>query len=215
MDTLLVRRAIRARKTVNYLTLRSWHQPIRNYQTEAMRALKQYVPPSLPKVIAAKLVAEANCLIDIAAFKAIVSIPCSHSIGGHCPSQEIARSIATQLKLSVALSLPFQSMKSSLHPKENAGRPPFILQRTLSEPVVLAYHVSTSGSYSLIRSSQYRLRSGIDLDLGATFPSNKLLRFPRVQQSSGRCATLYGRAAEKPPIVRQTKIPAKAPAAHR
>jgi len=215
MDTLLVRRAIRARKTVNYLTLRSWHQPIRNYQTEAMRALKQYVPPSLPKVIAAKLVAEANCLIDIAAFKAIVSIPCSHSIGGHCPSQEIARSIATQLKLSVALSLPFQSMKSSLHPKENAGRPPFILQRTLSEPVVLAYHVSTSGSYSLIRSSQYRLRSGIDLDLGATFPSNKLLRFPRVQQSSGRCATLYGRAAEKPPIVRQTKIPAKARAAHR
>jgi hypothetical protein len=215
MDTLLVRRAIRARKTVNYITLRSWYQPIRNYQIEVFRALKQYVLPPLQKAITAELVTEANCLIDIAAFKAIVSIPGSHSIGGHCPSQKTAGLIATQLKLPVVLSLPLQSMKSLSHPRESAEKPPFILQRILRKPILLVYDVSTSSSYSLNRSSQYRLRSGIDLVLGATFPCNKLLRFARVQQSSGRYATLYGRAAEKPPIVRQTRTPAKARAAHR
>ena len=100
-ETLVSRRAIRERKSVNYLTLRSWRQPIRDYQMKALKALKQNIPDEMPALVAAEIAAEVTNLLGVSAFKAIVPIPCGHSKSETCLSVEIARALGANIGLPV------------------------------------------------------------------------------------------------------------------
>jgi PAS domain-containing protein len=147
MDTLVQRRTIRARKAVNYLTLRSWRAPVREYQMKALKALKQNIPHAFPESIATEIAGEVQSLVGAAAFKAIVPVPCGHSKGSHCLSVEIARALSVQLNLPVVQAFAPQRVKGVSHPKENVKRPPLQLSRSLSDPVLLVDDVATSGAH--------------------------------------------------------------------
>jgi hypothetical protein len=116
MDTLVKRRVIRQRKTVNYLALRGWRQAIRDYQIKALKALKQNLPPEFPKAIAHEIAAEVESLFGKAGFKAIVPMPCGHSSEDSCLSLEIARSLGAELSLPVIQAFVPQPQKGSSHP---------------------------------------------------------------------------------------------------
>ena len=74
LKTLVPRRTIHERKDVSYLTLASWRQAIRTYQLEALKALKQNIPPELPATIAASMAREINSLVGAA--PSAPSCPC-------------------------------------------------------------------------------------------------------------------------------------------
>jgi PAS domain S-box-containing protein len=147
MDTLVKRRAIRQRKTVNYLSLRGWRQPIRDYQIKALKALKQNIPPEFPKAIASEIAAEVESLFGKAGFKAIVPMPCGHSRGDSCLSLEVARALGAELSLPVIPAFIPQPLKGASHPKENAKRPPLALAHIIDQPVLLIDDVATSGAH--------------------------------------------------------------------
>ncbi len=147
LDTLVKRRAIRQRKTTNYLALRSWRQSIRDYQIKALKALKQNIPPELPKAIAKEVAEEVDALFGRSGFKAIVPMPCGHSRGSHCLSLEIARALGVEMGLPVVQAFLHQPTKGSSHPKKNTRRPPLALARVISEPVLLVDDVATSGAH--------------------------------------------------------------------
>lgn len=146
-ETLVGRRAIRSRKNINYLTLRSWRTPIRDWQIKALKALKAQIPPEMPAAIAAEMLAELNALVGVSAFRAVVPMPCGHSRQGLCLSVEIARALAAKLDLPVIQAFASKPTKGTSHPKENLKRPPLMLVQPVNEPVLLVDDVATSGAH--------------------------------------------------------------------
>lgn len=146
-DTLIARRAIRSRKDVSYITLRSWRTPIRDWQIKALRALKGNLPPAMPEAIGDELLAEITSLIGISGFRAVVPIPCGHTREGPCLSLEIARSIAGKIGVPVVQAFATRPQRGTSHPKENIRRPPLVLTLPLTDPVLLVDDVATSGAH--------------------------------------------------------------------
>lgn len=146
-ETLVARRAIRSRKSVNYLTLRSWRVPIRDWQIKALRALKANIPAEMPAVIADEMLQEISALVGISAFRAIVPVPCGHDHAGGCLSVEIARALATKLNMPVVQAFTTKPRKGTSHPKENTKRPPLVLTQPVTDPVLLVDDVATSGAH--------------------------------------------------------------------
>ncbi|MBL8590769.1 MAG: PAS domain-containing protein [Methylobacteriaceae bacterium] len=145
-ETLVRKRSIRTRHELSYITLRAWRRPIREYQIKGLRALKADIPDEMPRLIAAELEEEARSLIGVAAFRAVVPVPCGHS-AGPCLSVEIARALAAAIGAPVVQALIAPRRSGVSHPKDNARRPPLTLSRPVSEPLILVDDVATSGSH--------------------------------------------------------------------
>jgi PAS domain-containing protein len=147
LDTLIERRSVRHRNLVSYLTLRTWRQPMRTYQINAFKALKQKMPPQFAEAIVADMADYLQQFIGLAAFKAIVPMPCGHSPEGRCLSLEIARHLSAQVNIPVIQVFVRRPHKGKSHPKQNTKRPSMILQRELVGPVLLVDDVATSGAH--------------------------------------------------------------------
>lgn len=146
-ETLVERRALRARNGITYLTLRSWRQAIRAYQIKALVALKTAPPPAFVDRIATEIETEIASLIGGPIFRAIVPIPCGHSSDHVCLSTAIANRLGARMKMPVLHALGAAKLKGKSHPKTNAKRPPLRLVHAVSEPVLLIDDVATSGAH--------------------------------------------------------------------
>jgi len=147
LETLVARRAIRNRKAMQYLTLRSWRSNLKSWQIKTLRALKADIPPELPDRVADEILADVTALFGLGAFHAIVPVPCGHSGEGPCFSLEIARALALRSGIPVARALESRPQRGSSHPKENVKRPPMVLAQRLSGPALIVDDVATSGSH--------------------------------------------------------------------
>jgi PAS domain-containing protein len=146
-ETLVAKRAIRTRKTVSYMTLRSWRANVKTWQVKALRVLKAAIPVDVPPQIAEEMATELYSLVGHGAFKVAVPVPCGHSGEQSCLSLEIARALGARLELPVVQAFASKPRKGSSHPKENAKRPPLQLARSVTEPVLLVDDVATSGAH--------------------------------------------------------------------
>jgi predicted amidophosphoribosyltransferase len=147
METLVRRRALRSRKDVSYVTLRSWRQSIRSHQITALKAVKRHAPHSLAAEIAADMRDDINSLFGAKGFRAVVPMPCGHSAPGRCLSLAVAQALARDLELPVAHALSMAPAKGSSHPKTNVARPPMSLMSPVEGPVLLIDDVATSGRH--------------------------------------------------------------------
>jgi predicted amidophosphoribosyltransferase/PAS domain-containing protein len=147
LETLVPRRAIRERKSVNYLTLMSWRQAVRDYQIAALKALKQKIPPEMPGEIAGLMAREIEGLVGASAFTGIVPMPCGHSSDAQCLSEELARALGAKLGLPVIRALAAKKQTGSSHPKNNVRRLPMQAVEKLTGPVILVDDVATSGAH--------------------------------------------------------------------
>jgi predicted amidophosphoribosyltransferase len=157
LETLVRRRALRNRKDVSYVTLRSWRQSIRDHQISALRAIKRNQPAAIAAEVAAEIHDDIRSLFGIANFQAVVPMPCGHSEPGCCLSEEIAKALARDLGLPVAHALSLAPEKGSSHPARNAVRPGMTLATPVTGAVLLIDDVSTSGRH--IEEASLLLRS--------------------------------------------------------
>jgi hypothetical protein len=146
MKTLVRRRALRSRNGVSYLTLRSWRQPIREHQIDAIKALKRHSAASLADGIADEIADDVTSLLG-GGFRAVVPMPCGHSAPNNCLSLEVARSLGRRLSLPVATVLRLPPETGGSHPKTNAKRAAMILTGPVDGPVLLVDDVATSGRH--------------------------------------------------------------------
>jgi predicted amidophosphoribosyltransferase len=145
--TLVHRRALRSRKDVSYVTLRSWRQPIREHQISALKALKRHAPDSLSGEIAGEIADDVRSLFGAGGFTAVVPVPCGHSPPGSCLSAAVAREVGIALGLPVAHALRLPAERGGSHPKANAKRAAMTLATPLQGPVLLVDDVATSGRH--------------------------------------------------------------------
>jgi predicted amidophosphoribosyltransferase len=147
LETLVRRRALRTRKEISYVTLRSWRQSIREHQITAMRAVKRDDPRALAAEIAAEMHDDIRSLFGVASFKAVVPMPCGHSKPENCLSEAIAKALARDIGLPVAYALSLSPDKGSSHPARNISRSAMTLLTPVSGPVLLIDDVTTSGRH--------------------------------------------------------------------
>jgi predicted amidophosphoribosyltransferase len=147
LETLVRRRALRTRKQISYVTLRSWRQSIREHQIVAMRAVKRDDPRALAAEIATEMHDDIRSLFGVASFKAVVPMPCGHSKPENCLSEAIAKALARDIGLPVAYALSLAPDKGSSHPARNMSRAAMTLVTPVSGPVLLIDDVTTSGRH--------------------------------------------------------------------
>jgi predicted amidophosphoribosyltransferase len=147
LETLVQRRALRSRKDVSYVTLRSWRQSIRAHQISALKAIKRNAPNGIAAEIAAEMAADINSLFGAGGFRAIVPVPCGHSASDRCLSVSVAQALGRDLNLPVAHVLAMQPEKGSSHPKSNVKRAAMSMLAKVEGPVLLIDDVATSGRH--------------------------------------------------------------------
>jgi predicted amidophosphoribosyltransferase len=148
LETLVQRRALRGRKDISYVTLRSWRNSIRAHQIKALRAIKHNSPWSLASEIAVEMRDDIRSLFGSGGFRAVVPMPCGHSAPGRCLSEAIATALAKELGLPAVHALSLAVEAGSSHPKANAKRAPMKLLTPVEGPVLLIDDVATSGRHN-------------------------------------------------------------------
>ncbi len=101
----------------------------------------------MPQAIAKEIRVEADALMGLSAFRAIVPISCGHSAEESCLSVEIARALSAQIGAPVIQAFAFQNLPGTSHPKSNTRRPKLELLTPVHEPVLLVDDVATSGAH--------------------------------------------------------------------
>jgi PAS domain-containing protein/orotate phosphoribosyltransferase-like protein len=147
LDTLVQRRGLRSRNGITYLTLRSWRNPIREYQIKALQAIKTSPSEVFVAQIASEIEGAVSSLMGLSVFKAIVPVPCGHSADDSCLSVAIARRLGKELELPVINALTTKKRRGKSHPKANVSRPALVLKHAISEAVLLVDDVATSGAH--------------------------------------------------------------------
>jgi predicted amidophosphoribosyltransferase/PAS domain-containing protein len=155
-ETLVRRQGLRQRKTISYMTLRTWRKPIRTYQIEALKALKSSPPRGLIETAAAEIVQAVQRVVGAEAFSEVTAVPCGRSHPDRCLSQLIAQEVAARLGKPMTIRLQAPPQKGGSHPKENVRRPPLKLLSPAEGPCLVIDDVATSGAH--IEEAIVRLR---------------------------------------------------------
>ncbi len=135
-ETLVSKRALRQRGSLNYLTIRSWRSSIKEHQIKAMRAIKQSAHFDFALKCAKECAAEIVSLVGVNTYKFVIPIPCGHSKPGKCLSLSLAKAIGAELSIPVIDAFAHQPLKGTSHPKTNLKRPPLRLTQHVPGPAI-------------------------------------------------------------------------------
>jgi phosphoribosylpyrophosphate synthetase len=148
LSTLVGKLALRARAGARYATLRSWRNPIREFQIDALQALKSQMPTSFVDVVASEIVDAVRLLHGGEVFDAVVPVPSSRGRLGNGFSERIARAVARKTNSEFIAALAIAPTTGNSHPRKNAKRPAMRRLADLASKIVLIVDdVATSGSH--------------------------------------------------------------------
>jgi orotate phosphoribosyltransferase-like protein len=141
--TLVKKQRLLARNSASYLALRQWRKPIKNYQIDALVALKNSLSTPCVELIASQM-ADAVKKVYGSAFQTIVPIP------GGSSGREL--NFATMISMSMAtkLGLKFENAlkaEPTTHPSKSAKMAPYQLVKKLEGNVLIVDDVATSGRH--------------------------------------------------------------------
>lgn len=158
LNTLVRQPRLAARKQVSYHTLRRWRGPIKDYQIEALKALKKVPPQAFVDSVAGELLDAADQLFGKGTFDAVVAVPCGHS-GPDCLARKLASSVATLAGLPHVEAFEPLAVTGSSHPRTNARRAAMKIRSTVTGRVLLIDDVASSGAH-LAEATELLRRSG-------------------------------------------------------
>jgi hypothetical protein len=146
-DTLVVRRAIRTRGKLHYVSLRNWRSGLKEHQISTLKAIKRTRVEQLAARAGVECAHEINRLVGTSTFKYVVPVPCGHSEPGKCLAHELAKAIGATLHVPVIAAFAHMLQKGSSHPKTNVRRPGMKLIQQVPGPAILIDDVATSGRH--------------------------------------------------------------------
>lgn len=145
-DTLRIQKRLLQRKGFNYLALRTWRKPIKNYQISAVKALKRNPPESFVERIAIEMRAAVEAVHGNLDGAVVVPVPCGHS-GARCLSERIAGTLASLTGIKLVNAFETVPLGGSSHPRTNAKRPRMKLVEAPKGQVILVDDIATSGAH--------------------------------------------------------------------
>lgn len=162
-NTLIKQPRLASRKGTSYHSVRRWRLPIKDYQIEALKALKSEPPAEFVDLVSRELLEAANMLFGDGSFDVVVPIPCGHS-GPNCLSRRLSVRIAELARIPQLDAFHPIRVSGSSHPKTNARRDGMELAAKVTGHILLVDDVATSGSH-LVEATNKLRRAG-----GTVFP---------------------------------------------
>jgi hypothetical protein len=147
LDTLPIAQRLNRRGQTSYIGLRKWRTAIKQYQIEALRALKEEMPAGFVSAVADELADSVRSVYGDVDQCVVVPVPCGSS-GSDCLSCRLAAGLAR--RLGVPMVRAFEQIKTppgSSHPRRNINRSRMKLLEKIERPVILVDDVATSGSH--------------------------------------------------------------------
>ena len=145
-DSLIVNVRLRHRNDISYHAVRRWRAPIKQWQLDAIKALKQTRDPGLIDLMAAELAATARRLYGTLTGVSVTSVPCGNS-GPDCAAQRVAQAVAVRLGIPAIRAFVDIETSGTSHPRRNGSRPPMQLRESPGGPILLIDDVATSGAH--------------------------------------------------------------------
>ncbi|MEZ5855254.1 MAG: hypothetical protein R3D67_11140 [Hyphomicrobiaceae bacterium] len=127
LETLAQRTKLHTRQSVRYTTLRTWRAPMKSYQLNAIKLLKEAPTATFVNAAASEIVRAARSLVGQKNIAAVTHVPCGHSTG-KCFAQEIAQVAAGQLASPYVELFDRQQRRGVSHPRRNASLPPLTIR---------------------------------------------------------------------------------------
>jgi hypothetical protein len=149
-DTLVKKRVLHARNGVDFITMRTWRGPMKEYQLAALVALKKNKPDELIKRVGSELAQAALGLHGAGNIGCVVPVPGGNSGDGHSFSVLVAHEVAACLKIPCeqVLVSPQQPAKPGAStPKKSARLKTFDVARSIKGPVLVVDDVVSSGKH--------------------------------------------------------------------
>lgn len=146
-DTLVSRQRLLGRNGCSYLALRTWRKSIKQYQIDALRALKEAQQIKTVKEVAAEM-SEAISRVYGAAFQTVVPVPGGSSGKEKAFSHCLATSVANNLNITFANVLEPQAVAiGSSHPKKSKTLQPYNVIGSTTGNILIIDDVATSGRH--------------------------------------------------------------------
>jgi predicted amidophosphoribosyltransferase len=147
LETLIQRPVIRERAGVSFMTAFAFRGPIKDVQIRALRILKDHLPTEFVLEASRRLAAVVVKLHGRDGFRAVVPVPCGHSMRPDCLSYQLAAGVAEHLKCDFAPVLNAPLRQGSSHPCESRSwRAPKVMRRP-SGPLLVIDDVATTGRH--------------------------------------------------------------------
>lgn len=147
MSTLTERRRLLARNGIPYIGLRTWRAPIKQYQIEALVALKNENPRSFVQSIAREMAHAAQTQFGDTLIENVIPVPCGSSGRSDCLSVQVAETVAKLLKCNFLNVLRSSASRGKSHPRSSAKLAPFELAKPVSGTCLVIDDVATSGKH--------------------------------------------------------------------
>ena len=131
---------------ITYHALARWRSSVREWQIEALRALKVDPPSSLLDRVGSQIAELASEMFGTDTYRLVVPVACGNS-GPNCLACRLARDVAAKLRIGFLQAFEEIPTSGSSHPRRNAARPRMKLRAVPTEALLLIDDVATSGAH--------------------------------------------------------------------
>lgn len=148
-DTLIRKRGLHSRNSVDYMSLRTWRSSIKKYQIAALRALKLDPPPEFVSRVAAELAASVEQAHGQSVIKSVVPIPPGSSGRETSLSTLVAEELARLLGASCQnVLVPLApSKRGNSSPRKSADFAGYKTVEHVRGPIIVVDDVASSGRH--------------------------------------------------------------------
>jgi predicted amidophosphoribosyltransferase len=147
LETLPTRQRLLSRNDINYIAVRTWRKPIKEFQIKAMQAIKNGDVTKSAEIVAKEMAAVAQKHFG-PVFDYIVPVPSGSSQREYGLSTLLGQSLAQQLNVGfepVLVGGPVSANQS--HPKKSASLRAYQVKKTLKGRALLVDDIATSGRH--------------------------------------------------------------------
>lgn len=145
-STLIAQHRVLRRGSITYHALARWRSSIREWQIQALRALKAEPPTSLIDRVGSQIASTASEMFGTDTYRLVVPVACGNS-GPDCFAFRLAQDVARKLDVEFLHAFDTMPTSGASHPRRNAARPRMQTRAAPSEALLLIDDVATSGAH--------------------------------------------------------------------
>lgn len=145
MRSLIVKRTLRVRGKVTFITLRTWRVAAKATQIDALQTIKEAPNAASLRPLVREICDSVDNIYAGIDFQAVVPMPRGHSKADPCLSELLAMEVAAAMGVPFIAALKGKSVPGKSHPKQSYSMSSYKVDQPVAGPVLLIDDVATTG----------------------------------------------------------------------